>query len=98
MTKSCNSDGNILVVTEGIRDRMDDEICGTVGSGGVLCFLDTEHRRRWKAMRRCNDSISCEAFSRDGSLAAYAVRYDWRFGVEGLNPDTVRSHIFLRQV
>ena len=77
---------------------MDDGVCGTVGSDGVLYFWDKEHKRRLKAMQRCTDSISSAAFNRDGSLVAYAVSYDWRFGVEGYNPDTMRSYIFLHQV
>lgn len=49
-------------------------------------------------MNRCDDSISCAAFNRDGTMLAYAVSYDWRFGVEGYNPDTMKSKIFIHQV
>jgi len=70
----------------------------TCGSDGVFHFWDKESKRRLKAMNRCHDSISCAGFNKDGSLLAYAVSYDWRFGVEGYNPDSMRSYIFLHQV
>jgi len=49
-------------------------------------------------MNRCDDSITCAAFNKYGSLLAYAVSYDWRFGVEGYNPDTMKSQILIHQV
>lgn len=69
-----------------------------LGSDGAFNFWDKESKRRLKAMDRCSDSISCASFNADGSLFAYAVSYDWRFGVEYYNPDTMKSRIFVHLV
>eukprot|EP00210_Caulerpa_lentillifera_P005952 g5687.t1 len=70
----------------------------TCGSDGSFHFWDKEVKRRLKAMERCNESISCASFNADASLFAYAVSYDWRFGVEQYNPDAKRSHILVHLV
>eukprot|EP00210_Caulerpa_lentillifera_P007407 g7078.t1 len=70
----------------------------TCGSDGTFHIWDKESKRRLKAMERCNDSISCASFNADGSYFAYAVSYDWRFGVEYYNPDTMKSRILIHMV
>ncbi|GMH44834.1 hypothetical protein BSKO_12786 [Bryopsis sp. KO-2023] len=70
----------------------------TAGSDGCYHFWDKESKRRLKAMERTNESISCGAFNRDGSIYAYAVSYDWSKGCRSYNPQTTRNTIMLHSI
>ncbi|GMH40308.1 hypothetical protein BSKO_08212 [Bryopsis sp. KO-2023] len=70
----------------------------TAGSDGCYHFWDKESKRRLKAMERTNDSISCGAFNRDGSLYAYSISYDWSKGCQNHNTQTARNSIMLHPV
>jgi mRNA export factor len=54
----------------------------TAGSDGVYTFWDKDSKQRLKLFNRMDQSITCSAFNRDGSIYAYAVCYDWSKGIE----------------
>jgi len=67
----------------------------SVGSDGTYAFWDKDSKQRIKLARAADNSISCAAFNRDGSIFAYAVSYDWSRGAEGYDknkPNQIMLH------
>jgi len=54
----------------------------TAGSDGAYVFWDKDSKQRLKLFNRMPQPISASQFSRDGSMYAYAVGYDWSRGAE----------------
>lgn len=52
----------------------------TAGADGTFHFWDKDQHARLKAFPKAEGTISATAFSRDGSLFAYAISYDWSMG------------------
>eukprot|EP00887_Chlorella_sp_A99_P007661 scaffold20.g7661.t1 len=67
----------------------------TAGSDGAYNFWDKDSKQRLKAMAKASAPIPCGAFSRDGSIYAYAVSYDWSRGYAEHNPTTAKNYILL---
>ena len=63
----------------------------TAGSDGVVAFWDKESRQRLEYLPSVNSPISAISFSRDGSLLAYAISYDWSGGHEQYNANAKNS-------
>ncbi|KAI9217716.1 WD40-repeat-containing domain protein [Blastocladiella britannica] len=75
---------------------------GTAGSDGAIHFWDKDARTRLKMFMQAGagTSVSSIAFSRQGTILAYAVSYDWTKGHEyAPAPGTPNAHqIKLHQV
>jgi len=67
----------------------------TAGSDGAYNFWDKDSKQRLKAMAKASAPVPCAAFSRDGSVLAYAVSYDWSRGAGEHNPAAAKNHILL---
>lgn len=52
----------------------------TAGADGTFHYWDKDQRARLKAFPKVGGAISATAFSRTGSLFAYATSYDWSMG------------------
>ncbi|RZC46970.1 hypothetical protein C5167_039920 [Papaver somniferum] len=65
----------------------------SAGSDGAFNFWDKDSKLRLKAMSRCNNPITCSAFTSDGLIYAYAVCYDWSKNAK--NRKTSKPRIFL---
>lgn len=69
----------------------------TSGSDGVICFWDKDSRSRLKLFPSVGHPISSSAFSRNGSIFAYAASYDWSKGHEHHKQGS-QNQIFLHAV
>ncbi|KAF7330269.1 hypothetical protein MVEN_02464800 [Mycena venus] len=58
----------------------------TCGGDGTIGFWDKDARIRLKTFDAAPGPISASAFSRDGSIFAYSVAYDWHKGHGGMTP------------
>jgi mRNA export factor len=58
----------------------------TCGSDGTINFWDKDSRTRLKTFDPRPGPVSSSAFSRNGSIFAYAVSYDWSKGHSGNTP------------
>ncbi|KAJ7841339.1 Poly(A)+ RNA export protein [Mycena olivaceomarginata] len=58
----------------------------TCGGDGTIGFWDKDARIRLKTFDPAPGPISASAFSRDGSIFAYGVSYDWHKGHGGMTP------------
>ncbi|KAJ7236289.1 WD40-repeat-containing domain protein [Mycena haematopus] len=58
----------------------------TCGGDGTIGFWDKDARIRLKTFDAAPGPISATGFSRDGSLFAYSVSYDWHKGHGGMTP------------
>ncbi|KAK9827320.1 hypothetical protein WJX81_004742 [Elliptochloris bilobata] len=94
-TFKCHRDGNDVYAVNSIAFHPQYGTFVTTGSDGAFNFWDKDSKQRLKAMQKCNQSIPCGAFNRDGSIYAYAVSYDWGKGFAEHNPQTAQNHILL---
>ncbi|KAJ7220118.1 WD40-repeat-containing domain protein [Mycena pura] len=77
------------VTIYGVNDISFHPIHGTFstcGGDGTIGFWDKDARVRLKTFDAAPGPISATAFSRDGSIFAYAVSYDWHKGHGGMTP------------
>ncbi|KAJ7911494.1 WD40-repeat-containing domain protein [Mycena leptocephala] len=58
----------------------------TCGADGTIGFWDKDARIRLKTFDAAPGPISASDFSRDGSIFAYSVTYDWHKGHGGMTP------------
>lgn len=70
----------------------------SAGGDGSFSFWDKDSKQRLKAFSAANAPIPCTAYSKDGSIFAYAVSYDWMRGAQEHNPATAKNHILLHPV
>ena len=94
-TFKCHRDGNDIYAVNSISFHPQYGTFVTTGSDGAFNFWDKDSKQRLKAMQKCNQSIPCGAFNRDGSIYAYAVSYDWGKGFAEHSPQTAQNHILL---
>ncbi|KAI8139744.1 WD40 repeat-like protein [Fennellomyces sp. T-0311] len=65
------------------------------GSDSMINFWDMDARQRVKPFPKMNDTVSCMAFNRNGTILAYAQSYDWS---KGYKHATATNKIFLHAV
>ena len=94
-TFKCHRDGADIYAVNSISFHPQFGTFVTTGADGAYNFWDKDSKQRLKAMQKCDQSIPCGAFNRDGSVYAYAVSYDWSHGYAGHNPATAKNHILL---
>ena len=94
-TFKCHRDGNDVFAVNDISFHPVHHTFVTAGSDGAYNFWDKDSKQRLKAMAKCGAPIPCGAFSRDGTIYAYAVSYDWSRGAAEYNPGTSKNQIFL---
>jgi len=58
----------------------------TCGADGTINFWDKDSRTRLKTFDPCPGPVPSSAFSRNGSIFAYAISYDWSKGHSGNTP------------
>lgn len=66
-------------------------LVATAGGDGHFTFWDVMKRSRIRHFGDAGGAISAAAFSRDGSMYAYAVGYDWAMGHAKNTPDYPRK-------
>jgi len=59
----------------------------TAGSDGTFSFWDRVAHYRLRSFPKQGGAITATAFSRDGTVFAYAVGYDWAMGYQKNTPD-----------
>ncbi|KAG8784815.1 hypothetical protein FRB91_006295 [Serendipita sp. 411] len=69
----------------------------TAGSDGTINFWDKDSKTRLKTFPRCPGPITATAFSKTGSIFAYAISYDWSKGYTGKLP-SVPTKVMLHAV
>lgn len=62
---------------------VDKDVLATVGSDGVLSFWDVSARSKLRGFPSVGHSLTAAGFSRDATMFAYAVGYDWSKGYTG---------------
>lgn len=94
-TFRCHRDGSDVYAVNDISFHPQYGTFVTAGSDGAYNFWDKDSKQRLKAMAKSNAPIPCGAFSRDGTIYAYAVSYDWSRGYAEYNPTTAKNYILL---
>lgn len=94
-TFKCHRDGADVYAVNDVSFHPVHGTFATSGSDGAYNFWDKDSKQRLKAMAKSTLPIPCATFSRDGTIFAYAVSYDWSKGYADHNPATSKSHILL---
>lgn len=93
----CHRDDKNVYSVNSIAVHPKFDTFATSGSDGNITTWDKESRQRLKNFGNVNMPIPSICWSRDGSLLAYAVSYDWHKGYEGYAPGQ-RNAVFLHSV
>ncbi|KAI9244723.1 WD40-repeat-containing domain protein [Sporodiniella umbellata] len=70
----------------------------TAGADGTVSFWDKDSKQRLASLPKQNNTISCTAYNRNGSIFAYSASYDWTKGYRFNTNQGQNNRLFLHAI